>query len=138
MSNVPHSQGEARRAAGVQSVYQLDVVLKGTQHVVDGFQDLVDCTHCEMTCTDLICTMARFQQMDTFFEYTANFNADGAIEMRFRRYEVLINDRRPIAVLVLFSSTKQCQYRTRSVPRADKRCTHFARRHLWPYRQGCS
>jgi hypothetical protein len=131
MSNVPHSQSEARRAAGVQSVWQLDVVLKGTQQVVDGFQDLVDCTHCKMTCTDLIYTMAILQQMVTFVGSTTNFKAGGAIEMGFGRNEVPINDAGSIAVLVLFPSTKPWQYRTRSVPRADDRCPHFARRHLW-------
>jgi hypothetical protein len=80
---------------------QLDAVFKGTQHVVDGFQNIVDCTHCKITCTDLICTMAMFQQTDAFFEYIAKSDADSTMKMSFGGYEVPINDPKLRAVLVL-------------------------------------
>jgi hypothetical protein len=80
---------------------QSDAVFRGTQQVVDGFQNLINCTHCKMACTDLICIMAIFQQTDIFFEYIATSNADGAINMSFGGYEIPINDPKLRAVLVL-------------------------------------
>jgi hypothetical protein len=80
---------------------QSGAVFRGTQQVVDGSQSLVDCTHCKMACTDLICIMAMFQQTAIFFEYIATSNANGAINMSFGGSEIPIHDPKLRAVLVL-------------------------------------
>jgi len=80
---------------------QLDEVVKGTRKVVEGFQDIVDCTGCKITCTDLICIMAAFQQTDTCFEYIVKADLDSAIKMSLGGYEVPINDPKLRGMIVM-------------------------------------
>lgn len=79
---------------------QLDEVFKGMQRVVDGFQDIVQCTECNITCVDLICIMAVFQQSGAGFEYIAKSDMGSAINMAFGGCEVPINDPKLRAMLV--------------------------------------
>lgn len=80
---------------------QLDEVFNVTRKVMGGCQDIVDCTSCQITCTDLICIMAVFQQTDTCFEYIANADLDSMIKVKFGGYEVPINDPKLRAMLVM-------------------------------------
>jgi hypothetical protein len=79
---------------------QLNEVFKGMRRVVEGFQDIVHCTECNITCVDLICIMAVFQQTGTGFEYIARADLGSAINMTFGGCEVPINDPKLRAMLV--------------------------------------
>ncbi|KAF2877955.1 hypothetical protein BDV95DRAFT_588954 [Massariosphaeria phaeospora] len=79
----------------------LDEVFKVTLKVVNGSQAIVDCTECQITCTDLICLMAVFQRTDPCFEYIATAEQDTGLTMSFGGYEVPINDPKLRAVLVI-------------------------------------
>jgi hypothetical protein len=79
---------------------QLNEVFKGMQRLVAGFQDIVHCIECNITCVDLICIMAVFQQTRTGFEYIAKADLGSAINMTFGGYEVPINDLKLRAMLV--------------------------------------
>jgi hypothetical protein len=79
---------------------QLDKVFKRMQGVIDGFQDIIRCTECNITCVDLICIMSVFQQTGTGFQYIAEADRSGAINMNFGGHEVPINDPKLRAMLV--------------------------------------
>jgi hypothetical protein len=79
----------------------LDDVFKRMQSVVEGFQGIVHCTECNITCVDLICIMAVFQQTGAGFEYIAKADLSSAISMTFGGCEVPINDPKLRAMLVL-------------------------------------
>lgn len=80
---------------------QLDQVVKVTQMVMDSCQDIVDCTGCQIGCTDLICVMAVIQQTDTCFEYIAKADLDNAITVNFGGHDISINDPKLRAMLVI-------------------------------------
>jgi len=69
--------------------------------VLRGCRDVVECTACRISCTDLICTMSVFQHTDTCFKYIANADVDGAITMSFGGCEVPVNDPKLRAMLVM-------------------------------------
>lgn len=66
-----------------------------------GCQDIVDCTSCQLTCTDLICMMAVFQQTDTCFEYISKAELDSSIKLNFGGHEIPIDDPNLRAMLVM-------------------------------------
>ncbi|KAF1817238.1 hypothetical protein P152DRAFT_12438 [Eremomyces bilateralis CBS 781.70] len=80
---------------------QLDKIYKMTQKVIQGCQDIVDCTGCQIGCTDLICMVAIFQRTDACFEYIANADQDSSIPMSFGGLDVPINDPKLRAMLVM-------------------------------------
>lgn len=79
---------------------QLDQVVKVTQKVVDRCQNIVDCTDCQIGCTDLICIMAVLQQTDTCFEYIAKADLDSIITVSFGGHDISIDDPKLRAMLV--------------------------------------
>jgi hypothetical protein len=79
---------------------QLDHVFRGMQCVVQGFQDIIHCTICDITCVDLICIMATFQQTGPGFEYISSTDLGRAINMTFGGREVPIHDLKLRAMLV--------------------------------------
>jgi hypothetical protein len=79
---------------------QLDQVVKVTQKVVDRCQDIVNCTDCQISCTDLICIMAVLQQTDTCFEYIATADLDSIITVNFGGHDIPINNPKLRAMLV--------------------------------------
>lgn len=80
---------------------QLDKVYKITQSVMRGCRDTVDCTSCQLGCTDLICLAAIIQQTDACFEYISKADPDNAIQMSFGGFGVPINDPKLRAMVVL-------------------------------------
>lgn len=80
---------------------QLDQVVKVTQKVMDSCQDIVNCTGCQIGCTDLIGIMAVIQQTDTCFEYIAKADLDSAITVNFGGHDIPINDPKLRAMLVI-------------------------------------
>ncbi|KAF2704735.1 hypothetical protein K504DRAFT_506705 [Pleomassaria siparia CBS 279.74] len=80
--------------------HQLDQVVKVTQRVVDNCQEVVDCTHCQIGCTDLICTTAVLQQTDVCFEYMAKAELESPMTVNFGGRDMSINNPRLRAMLV--------------------------------------
>ena len=89
-----------RLKAAVQEKH-LDEVLKVTSDVLNRCQDIVDCTGCRITCTDLICMMAVFQQTDMCFEYISKAELDSSIKLNFGGHEISIHDPNLRAMLVM-------------------------------------
>lgn len=79
---------------------QLDQTFQRMQRVVDGFLNTINCVECSITCTDLICLMAAFQQTGSSFAYIAQGDLGGVITANFSGHEVLINDPKLRAMLV--------------------------------------
>ena len=80
---------------------QLDEIYKVTSQVMQGCQDIVDCTGCPVGCTDLICMVAVFKQTDCCFEYMAKTDLDGTIMTNFGGLDIPINDPKLRAMLVM-------------------------------------
>lgn len=80
---------------------QFNGVFQLVSKVVKGFQDVVNCMICNVTCTDLICIMAVLKQTGSCFEYIAQADLGGAIKMSFGGHDVPINDPKLRAMLVL-------------------------------------
>jgi len=80
---------------------QLDHVVKVTQKVMDSCEDIVDCTGCQIGCTDLICIMAVMQQTDTCFNYIANADLDSAITVNFGGHDIPINNPKLRTMLIM-------------------------------------
>ncbi|KAK4178431.1 hypothetical protein QBC36DRAFT_104966 [Triangularia setosa] len=80
---------------------QLDEAIKVTGDVMRSCQDIVDCTACQLTCTDLICMMSVFQQTDSCFDHISRAEVDGSIKLNFGGHEISINDPNLRAMLVM-------------------------------------
>ncbi|PVI05409.1 hypothetical protein DM02DRAFT_610715 [Periconia macrospinosa] len=91
----------APTVANAMNDRRLDGVFKSTGDVLRGCRDVVECTACRISCTDLICTMSVFQHTDTCFKYIANADLDDAITMSFGGCEVPVNDPKLRAMLVM-------------------------------------
>lgn len=89
------------KVAGAMRDRHLDDVFKATGDVLRGCQDVVECSACRISCTDLICIMSVFQHTDACFEYIAHADLDGALTMTFGGCEVPINDPKLRAMLVM-------------------------------------
>ncbi|KAF7554603.1 hypothetical protein G7Z17_g2760 [Cylindrodendrum hubeiense] len=91
----------APRVSNAMQEEQLDGVYKVTEEVIKGCQDILDCTGCQISCTDLICMVAVFQKTDTCFEYIGKADLDSAIKLSLGGHELPINDPKLRAMLVM-------------------------------------
>ncbi|ORY70430.1 uncharacterized protein BCR38DRAFT_503988 [Pseudomassariella vexata] len=80
---------------------RLDEIFKVTSEMMRGCQDLVDCTTCQVSCTDLLMMMTILQETSCCFEYIARSDLDGAVKITFGGYEVSSNDAKFRAMLVM-------------------------------------
>lgn len=69
---------------------RLDGVFRVTRDVLRRCEGIVGCGACSVNCTDLICIMAVFQEVDGCFEYVAKGDSGGAIKVSMGSYEVEI------------------------------------------------
>lgn len=69
---------------------RLDEVFRVTSDVIQQCEAIVGCGACSVNCTDLICIMAVFQEVDGYFEYVATGELDGPIKVSMGSYEVEI------------------------------------------------
>lgn len=69
---------------------RLDGVFRVTSEVIHQCEDIVSCEACSVNCTELICIMAVFQEVDGCFEYVAMGEIDGSIKVSMGSYEVEI------------------------------------------------
>lgn len=70
---------------------RLDRVFQVTEDVIRGCQDMIDCASCQVSCTDLICILAVFQQTSTCFEYIARVDpVAGAFKVSVGKYKISI------------------------------------------------
>lgn len=67
---------------------RLDGVFRVASDVLRRCEGIVGCGACSVNCTDLICIMAVFQEVDGCFEYVAKGDIDGAISVSIGSYEV--------------------------------------------------
>lgn len=89
------------RLKGAVQDKHLDEVVKVTREVLKGCQDIIDCTGCRITCTDLICMMSVFQQTDMCFDYISRAELDGSMKLTFGGCEIHIDDPNLRAMLVM-------------------------------------
>lgn len=61
-----------------------------TSDVIQQCEGVVGCGACRVNCTELICIMAVFQEVDACFEYVAMGEIDGSIKVSMGSYEVEI------------------------------------------------
>ena len=82
---------------------RLDRVFQVTGEVIRICQDMIDCASCQVSCTDLVCILAVFQQTNTCFEYIAQADpAAGAIKVSVGEYKVsMVNDVKLRRMLVM-------------------------------------
>lgn len=64
-----------------------------TSHVIQQCEGVVGCGSCRVNCTELICIMAVFQEVDGCFEYVAMGESDGPIKVSMGSYEVEVGVR---------------------------------------------
>lgn len=69
---------------------QLGGLFRATSDVIRRCGDIVDCGACSVNCTELICIMAIFQEVDGCFEYVAKGDNDGSIKVSMGSCEVEI------------------------------------------------
>lgn len=69
---------------------QLGGLFRVTSDVIRRCGDIVDCGACSVNCTELVCIMAIFQEVDGCFEYVAKGDVDGSIKVSMGLYEVEI------------------------------------------------
>ena len=70
---------------------RLDRVFQATEDVIRSCQDMIDCASCQVSCTDLICILAVFQQTSTCFDYIARVDpVAGAFKVSVGKYKVSI------------------------------------------------
>ncbi|KAK0724662.1 hypothetical protein B0H67DRAFT_568467 [Lasiosphaeris hirsuta] len=89
------------RLKGAVQDRHLDEVVKVTSEVLKSCQGIIDCTSCQITCTDLICMMAVFQQTDSCFDYISRAELDGSMKLNFGGHEIPIDDPNLRAMLVM-------------------------------------
>lgn len=80
---------------------RLDQIFKVTGEVIKGCQDIVDCSTCQVTCTDLLLMMSVLQETHACFDYIAKSDMDGAVKVSFGGYEVSSNNTELRAMLVM-------------------------------------
>lgn len=69
---------------------QLEGLFRVTSDVIRRCEDIVGCNACSVNCTELICIMAVFQEVDGCFEYLAKGDIDGSVNVSMGSYEVEI------------------------------------------------
>ena len=70
---------------------RLDRMFQVIEDVIRGCQDMIDCVSCQVSCTDLICILAVFQQTSTCFEYIARVDpVAGAFQVSVGKYKASI------------------------------------------------
>lgn len=67
---------------------RLDGVFRVTSDVIQQCEGIVSCGACNVNCTELICIMAVFQELDGCFEYVAMGELEGSIKVSMRSYEL--------------------------------------------------
>lgn len=69
---------------------RLDEMFRVTSDVIQQCEGVVGCGACRVNCTELICIIAVFQEVDACFEYVATGEIDGSIKASMGSYEVEI------------------------------------------------
>lgn len=67
---------------------QLSEVFQVTRDVIQKCEGIAGCEACGVNCTDLICIMAVFQEVDGCFEYVAKGEIAGEIKVSIGSYEI--------------------------------------------------
>ncbi|TGO66321.1 hypothetical protein BOTNAR_0063g00020 [Botryotinia narcissicola] len=81
---------------------RLDNVFKATREVIQSCQDMIDCTSCQLSCSDLMCLLVVFQHTDACFTHISKVDLTHATTVSIGGYEVSItNDIRPRQMLVM-------------------------------------
>lgn len=65
-----------------------DIVFKVTGDVIRSCQNIIDCSSCEVGCSDLLCMAAVLQQTDSCLEYVAKADLAGAVKISVGDYQV--------------------------------------------------
>lgn len=80
------------KARAALQEHRLDAVCQVTGDVIQNCQDIVNCHNCNVNCSDLICIMAVFQEIDPCFEYLAQGEIDRPITVTMGTYEMTIDE----------------------------------------------
>ncbi|TEY29567.1 hypothetical protein BOTCAL_0941g00010 [Botryotinia calthae] len=81
---------------------KLDSVFKATREVIQSCQDMIDCTSCQLSCSDLMCLLVVFQHTDACFTHISKVDLTHATTVSIGGYEVSITDDiRPRQMLVM-------------------------------------
>ncbi|KAM0148229.1 hypothetical protein ACHAQE_009925 [Botrytis cinerea] len=81
---------------------KLDNVFKATREVIQSCQDMIDCTSCQLSCSDLMCLLLVFQHTDACFTHISKVDLAHATTVSIGGYEFSItNDIRPRQMLVM-------------------------------------
>lgn len=75
-------------ARAALSEKRLGEVFRVTSNMLRQCESIVSCVECSINCTDLICIMTVFQEVDGCFEYAARGKFDGVIKINLGSYEV--------------------------------------------------
>ncbi|KAF7954960.1 uncharacterized protein EAE97_000219 [Botrytis byssoidea] len=79
---------------------RLDNVFKATREVIQSCQNMIDCTSCQLSCSDLMCLLVVFQHTDACFTHISKVDLTDATTVSIGGYEVSItNDIRPRQML---------------------------------------
>lgn len=68
---------------------RLDGIFKVTGDLLQGCQNVVNCTNCTITCTDLLLMMTVLQETHSCFDHIAKCELDGPVRLSFGDYQVL-------------------------------------------------
>jgi hypothetical protein len=71
---------------------RLDAVCQVTSEVIRRCSNIVSCTSCSANCTDLICIVAIFQEVDPCFEFMAQGDIDKPIKVTMGSYEMAVDE----------------------------------------------
>jgi hypothetical protein len=81
---------------------KLDEVFKVTREAIQSCQDMIDCTRCQISCSDLITILVVFQHTDACFAHIAKVDLAHAVTVSIGEYKVTItNDIKPRQMLVM-------------------------------------
>ncbi|PQE17101.1 hypothetical protein CJF30_00003814 [Rutstroemia sp. NJR-2017a BBW] len=81
---------------------KLDEVFKVTRAVIQSCQDMIDCTRCQITCSDLLCILVVFQHTDACFGHIAKADLSHPVTISIGQYKVTVtNDTTPRQMLVM-------------------------------------
>lgn len=70
--------------------------------MIQSCQDMIDCTSCQLSCSDLMCLLVVFQHTDACFTHILKVDLTHATTVSIGGYEVsIINDIRPRQMLVI-------------------------------------
>lgn len=89
------------KVATVVREKQTDKIFEVTGEVLKACQGVMDCTTCQLSCTDFLVMMAVLQETRTCFDLVAKSDLGSAIKLSFGRYEVTSTDAKLRAMLVM-------------------------------------